>query len=88
MRKDIFKDRQKQKYVSDKKQMKRKTSPAFHGFNWNVVTFSLWDRIKLILKPMQIFIDKSEGIEMHFKATKAGKMYIYSVKHSVGKTRQ
>ena len=67
--------------------MKRKTSPAFHRFNWDVVTFSLWDRIMLMLKPMQIFIDKSEGIEMHFKATKAGKMYIYSVKHTIGRVR-
>ena len=40
-----------------------------------------------MLKPMQVFIDKSEGIEMHFKATKAGKMYIYSVKHTIGRVR-
>ena len=67
--------------------MKRKTPIAFHTFNWDVVTFSLWDRIKLILKPMQIFIDKSANIEMHFKSTKAGKMYIYLVKHTIGRVR-
>jgi hypothetical protein len=67
--------------------MKRKTSPAFKSFNWSMVTFSFWDRVKLILKPMQVFVDKSEGIEMRYKATKAGKMYIYSIKHNIGRPR-
>jgi hypothetical protein len=67
--------------------MKRKSSSAFPLFNWDVLTFSLWDRIKLSLNPMQIFHDKSAGIEMRFKSTKAGKMYIYSVKKSVGRTK-
>ena len=68
--------------------MKRKQPKMFSMFNWDMVTFSPWDRLRLCLKPVQIFEDKNEGIIFKYKTTKAGQLYIYSISHIIGKGKK
>jgi hypothetical protein len=68
--------------------MKRKQPKMFSMFNWDMVTFSPWQRMRLYFSPMQVFEDKNEGIVFKYKTTKAGKIYIYSISHTVGRGKK